>query len=107
MYFLYIYPIGTFYYWRYNTLMDTNSLIAIIIGVIAIYFFVKLVVGPIIKAVIGIVIFLVAAYLLQRYLNFDLLGTIGIAINKWLPGFSWILEPIGYYINKVKILLNI
>jgi len=90
--------------------MDASSIIAIVIGVVAIYFFIKLVVSPIIKAVLGIVIFLVVIYLLQRMgFNFDrVLAPLGISlnINSWGSGFNWILNPVGYLFSKIKEILD-
>jgi len=86
--------------------MDLTSLIAIIIAIVAIYFFVKLVVSPIIKAILGVVIFLVLIYILQR-LGFNLdsiLAPFGISLNlnRWAPNLSWLFGPANYYIDQAK-----
>jgi hypothetical protein len=90
--------------------MDIASLIAIIIAIVAIYFFIKLVVSPIIKAILGVVIFLVLIYILQR-LGFNLdniLAPFGISLNlnRWAPNLSWLFGPANYYIDQLKTFLN-
>ena len=87
--------------------MDISSLIAIVIAIVAIYFFIKLVLSPIIKAVLGVIIFLSALYLLQRFFGFDIdkiLAPFGISLNLkgWGFNLDWLLGPAGYFIDKTK-----
>ena len=91
--------------------MDLTSLIVIAVAIIAIYFFIKLIISPLLKAVAGIIIFLVTIYLLQRFFGFDLsnvLSPFGISLNlgKWNLGINWILGPTNYYIEQIKTFLN-
>ena len=87
--------------------MDFTSLIAIAVAVVVIYFFIKLIVGPLAKAVVGIIIFLVTVLLLQRFFgfNFDqVLAPFGVSLNlnQWISKLNWILGPADYYIDQIK-----
>ena len=91
--------------------MDISSLIAIVIAIVAIYFFIKLIVSPIIKAVLGVIIFIAVIYLLQRFFGFNIdqiLAPFGISFNlgNWGPGFNWILGPANYYIDQIQNFAN-
>lgn len=88
--------------------MDTILLISIIVVIVVIYFFVKFIVSPVIKAILGFIIFLVAIYLLQKFLGLDLnkiLSPYAGYLNKWGINLNWILETANYYIDKVKTFL--
>lgn len=74
--------------------MDIQSFIAIAVGIVAIYFFIKFIVSPIIRAVFGVVIFLVIIYLLQRFFGFNL--------DQWGLNLNWMLNPANHYINQIK-----
>ena len=85
--------------------MDINTLILIIVIVVAIYIFIKLIVSPLIKAALGIVIILLAIYILQKYFNFNLHNVFGqytvyLDMTKWGINMNWLLNPLNYYINK-------
>jgi len=85
--------------------MDTTSLIGIIIVIIIAYFLIKLIISPIVRAVLGIITFLILIYLLQRFFGFNIdkiLAPYGISldINGWLSKLNWLLNPINYLINK-------
>lgn len=73
--------------------MDLNSIIAIVIGVVVIFFFVKLVINPLVKAILGIAIFLIAIYLLQKFFHFNLDNVFG-------PFSAYFLKQINYYGDK-------
>lgn len=84
--------------------MNFTPLITIIISVVAIYFFVKLIVNPLIKVVAGVVIFLVIVYILQRFFNFDFNDTFGplakyLNPEKWGVNFNEIISQIVNYIK--------
>lgn len=82
--------------------MDINSIIAIAVLIVVIYLFIKFIVSPIVKAILGIVIFLALIYFLKRFFNFDLDGVLspfGIHLN-------WIFGPIEYYINLAENFIN-
>lgn len=86
--------------------MEITSIIAIAVAIVVIYFFIKLVISPAIKAVGGIILFLAALYILQKYFNLDIdriLSPFGITLNlsKLISGLGWIFDPIVYYINKI------
>jgi len=87
--------------------MDFNSIVAIIVGIVAICLFVKFVVNPLIKAVLGIAIFLILIYVLKRVFNLDLTKAFGpfgpyLDLNNWGSNISWLLTPINNFINKIK-----
>lgn len=88
-------------------IMDSASIVTIIIVVVIAYFFFKLVISPIIRAVFGILAFLIVIYFLQRVLNFNvdqLLAQAGIHsnINGWISNLSWLLGPINNYLEQIK-----
>ena len=91
--------------------MDTTSLIEIVLVIIVIYLFIKFIVSPIIKAIVGIIIFLVAIYLLQQFFGFDLskvLAPFGITFNSsnWGSSFNWFTGPVSYWGNELKTFVN-
>jgi len=91
--------------------MDITSLIEIVIAIVVVYFFIKLIVSPVIKAVIGVLTFLVAIYLLQHFLGFDLTKLLGpwgkyLNVNKLGLNLNWIFGPAYYYIDKIKSFLT-
>jgi len=86
--------------------MDLNTLIVIVVIVIAVYIFIKLIVSPLLKAAVGIVILLLAIYILQKFFNFDLRNVFGpfavyLDITKWGVNLNWLLDPINSNINKL------
>ena len=91
--------------------MDFTSLIEIIVAIFVIYFFIKLIVSPVIKIILGIIIFLVFIYILQKFFGFNLnqvLTPFGISFNssKWGLGLNWLLGPINYFIEQIKTFLS-
>jgi hypothetical protein len=87
--------------------MDTTSIVTIVVGIGVIILFVKFVVSPIVRVILGIVIFCIAVYLLQRFLNFNLnqlLAPYGVSLDlsKWGLNLNWILGPANYYADQVK-----
>jgi hypothetical protein len=66
--------------------MDFTSLIAIIVAIIAIYIFIRFILSPIIKIILGVVIFLSLIYLLKRFFGLDLndiLTSLSTLFNKF------------------------
>jgi hypothetical protein len=91
--------------------MDITSLIEILVVIVVIYFFMKFIVSPIFRLILGIIIFLVLIYLFQRFLgfNFDqILAPFGISLNssKWGLNLNWLLGPINYCIDQIKTFLS-
>lgn len=91
--------------------MDLTSLIEIVIAIVVIYFFIKLIVSPLFKVVVGVIIFIVAIYLLQKYFGFNIdkiLAPFGISLNlnKLGLNLNWLLGPINNYIDQIKNFLN-
>ena len=84
--------------------MDINSIIAILLAIVIIYFFIKLVLNPAIKVILGVIVFILIIYILQRMgINFQqLLSPFGISFNAPNFGlnFNWILGPIDYLMNQ-------
>jgi hypothetical protein len=92
--------------------MDIISIIGIIVAILVLYVFLRFIVSPIIKAVIGVLIFFVFIYLLQRLFGFNLnqiLAPFGISfdISHWGLNLNWIMTPINYFVDQFKNLLNI
>ena len=86
--------------------MDLTSLIEIIIVIVAIYFFLRFIVSPIIKTILGIVIFLFLVYLLQKYFGFSIdkvLAPFGISFNmsNWNLNLDWLLGPLNALMDKI------
>ena len=91
--------------------MDVTSIITIVIGLIVVYLFIKFILSPIIRVVLGIIIFIIALYLLQRF-GFDLdqvLAPFGISLSssKWGLSINKVLGFVGYYIDQIKNFLNL
>jgi len=91
--------------------MDLTSLIEIVIAIIVIYFFIKFIVNPIARLILGIISFLILIYILQKYFGFNLnniLSPFGISLNtnKWGVDLNWISWPINYCIGLIKSSLN-
>ena len=91
--------------------MDLATIIIIIIGILLIYFFIRFVVSPVIRAILGVIIFIFLIYLLQRYLGFDfnkVLSTFGISFdtNKLGFNFDWLSGPINYFGDKIQSYAN-
>jgi len=87
--------------------MDLTSLIEIVVAIGVIYFLIKFILSPVIRIILGIIIFLVVIYLLQKFLgfNFDkILAPFGVSLNlnKWGLNLNWIISPVNYYINQIK-----
>lgn len=86
--------------------MDITSLLSIVVVLALTYIFVKLVVSPVLKVAVGIIIFIIMLYLVQKFFGFDvskLLKPFGISLTpSQLGTFDWILDQADYYINKVK-----
>jgi hypothetical protein len=86
--------------------MDTKLIIEIVIAVVAIYLFVRFIVSPVIRIVLGVVIFLFLIYILQKFFGFNIdnaLAPFGISLNlnKWITGLNWVFSPLDYYMNKI------
>lgn len=62
--------------------MDFASIITIIIGIAVIIFIIKFIVSPLIKALTGIIAFIAVIYILQHFLNFDVIGMVLKFFNK-------------------------
>ena len=91
--------------------MDITSIIEIIVAVLVVFFLIKFIVSPIIKIFVGIISVLILFYILQKYFGFDIdkvLSPFGISLNmnNWGQGFNWILSPINYFADQIKIFIN-
>jgi len=87
-------------------MIDLTSLVAIAVIIVVIYFFLKLIVSPLIRVILGIVIFIIALYLLQRFFGFDVnkvLSPFGISVpSDWIVDIGTIFGPFNYYIEQIK-----
>jgi len=91
--------------------MDTTSIIELIVAIFVVLIFIKFIVSPFIKIILGIIIFLFLLYLLQRLFGFNIdsaLAPFGIHsnLNQWVIKSNWIFGPVNYYIDQVKIFAN-
>lgn len=87
--------------------MDTTSIVEIVIAIVVIYLFIKFIVSPVIKVILGVIIFFFLIYLLQRFFGFSadqILAPFGISFNsgKWALSFNWLLGPANYYISQIE-----
>jgi len=85
--------------------MNLMSLLPIVIGVVVIYFFVKLIVSPLVKIIAGIIIFLVVIFVLQNFFNVNfnqMLGPFGkyLDFNAWNINLNGVINLISHYINQ-------
>ena len=92
--------------------MDLQSIIVIVVAIVIVYFFVKLVVSPLVKVVLGIITFLIALYVLQHFFNLNLNNALGplssyLNLNKWGVNLNWILAQVFSYINSILSFLHI
>jgi len=92
-------------------MIDLTTFIAIVFAIFIIYIFIKFIVNPIFKIILGIIIFFVLIYILQKFFGFDIdqiLAPFGISlnINRLLSNFNWIFKFIDYFVNQAKDLFN-
>jgi hypothetical protein len=86
--------------------MDFTPIITIVISAVAIYFFIKLIVNPLIKVIGGIVIFLIIIYIMQHFFGLDLktaFGPFGKYLDpaKWNINFNEITTQAAKYVKKL------
>lgn len=83
--------------------METTSILAILAVIVLVYVLIKLVVSPIVKAVAGIAILLLAVYIIQQYFNVNLTDSLG-DWGKYLDITKWNINLISVpeFINKIK-----
>lgn len=91
--------------------MDLTSILVIIAAIVIIYLFVKLILSPLVKTILGIVFFILLIYILQKFSSFDLsrvLGPFAVYFNpsKWGINFKWLLDPVNSYANKAVPFIN-
>jgi len=88
--------------------MELSLIITIIIAIIIIYLFIKFIALPILRLVLGIIVFLLLIYIVQRLFGFQinqLLAPFGISfnLNGWELNLNyWLLEPINRFIDQIK-----
>ena len=87
--------------------MDLTSLIEIVIAILVVYFCIRFIISPVIKAIVGVAVFFVLIYILQKYFGFSIdkvLSPFGISLNtsKWGLNLNWLSGPIDYCINQAE-----
>lgn len=92
-------------------MIDLTSIIEIVIAIAIIYLFVKFIAFPVVRIILGIIVFLVLIYILQRFFNLNLnqlLEHFGISFDtsKWGLNINWILAPLNPYIDQIKNFIN-
>jgi len=80
--------------------MDFAPIITIVVSLVVVFFFIKLVVSPLVKVIIGIAVFLIMIYLLQHFLNFDVSNSFG-PFGKYLDLKNWNIN-FQEVINQIK-----
>ena len=85
--------------------MDTNSLIALVVIVVAVYVVFRLIISPLIKAAVGILVILIAIYILQTFFHFNFNNILGpyakyTNLSTWGINANWIQTPIDYFMNQ-------
>lgn len=89
--------------------MDISAIITIVIAVAAVYFVIKFIISPLLKLIAGIVILLVAIYILQRYFNLNINQYLGpfsgfLNVDAWVKGFFWVINSaVKYIVNLFSI----
>jgi len=91
--------------------MDLTSFISILVVIAIAYFFLKLIVSPILKAILGVITFIVLLYLFQKFLGFDLdkvFKPFGLSLNPehWGLNLDWLVDPVNSYVEKIKSFLK-
>jgi len=79
--------------------MDFASITAIVIAAAIIYFIIKFIVNPLVKAAVGVIILLILVYALQQYFNLDIIKVLG----NFFGFKNWSSEPINNFVNQIKI----
>lgn len=86
--------------------MNPSTLIEIIIAVFVVFIFIKFIVSPILKIILGIIIFIFLIYLLQRFFGIGadkILAPLGISFNpNWGSDFNWLPTTINYCWDQAK-----
>lgn len=86
--------------------MDFASFLAVAVSAIVVYYIIRFVVSPLIKAVAAVVALLLAIYIIQYLIGFSLNRFLGpfavyLDITKWGINLDWLLNPINYYFSKL------
>jgi hypothetical protein len=85
--------------------MEIASIITIIIAILIVYFGVKFIVSPILKAVFGVIAFLFLLYVISK-LGFDLnklLTPFGFSFNFEQLNIDRLFGPIDNILDKIKL----
>lgn len=87
-------------------MVNITSLITIAIVIVVVYFFVKFIVSPLLQILCGIIIFVIAVYILQHFFSinfYDLLGPAAkyIDVQSWISNIKWLFSRVMQYINQI------
>lgn len=91
--------------------METGSIITIIAVLVIIYLLIKFIISPLIKIITGIVVILIALYILNRFFSFSFNQIIGpfsnyINIDGWIKVVGGFVESWINTITKIFSFLN-
>jgi hypothetical protein len=89
--------------------MDLSYVILIVVAVAIVYLFVKFVLNPIIKAILAILLVLIALYIAQNVFKIDfnqVFGSLSPKLQEWGINLNWILNPLNYLAEKSKPLFD-
>jgi len=92
--------------------MDVTQLVTVVVVIAVIYLFVKFIVSPLLRFISGIILFIAIIYILQTFFKFDFSNILGgwLDINKIktnLPWLGWLIDYIGFYINKAVLFFKL
>lgn len=96
-------------------MVDITQILIIAVAIFIIYYFVKFIISPVLKAIAGIIFFLIIIYILQHFFNLDLSKTLGplatyLDLGEWAGWigqlFNLANQYIGQAINFFRMLLS-
>jgi hypothetical protein len=88
--------------------METGSIITIIAVLALIYIIIKFIISPIIKIITGVVVILIALYVLNKFFNVNFNAVLGplstyINLDGWI---SWAGATFESWVNAIKNLFS-
>ena len=91
--------------------MDINQIISLVVIIVAVFLLVKFIVGPAVKLIGGIIIFLIILYISQQYFHLNLNQIFGplspyLHTGLWTAPINWLVSTVNWVINGFLILLK-
>lgn len=79
--------------------MDIIGLIEIIAAILIIYLFIRFIVNPMLKLVLGVIGFIILLYLLQRFFNLNLEQILKPVWPYIAPAYNWINNFLALFLK--------